>query len=229
MKNDVSFIIMNELHLWEHQSTYNPNMPMRFFIYAAKLYEKYITGSEYYQYSRTLQTAPCPRCICFYNGTENQPEEKVLRLSDAFIGEGDIEVRVRMLNINYGKNENLMNVCEPLNEYAWLVDTIRKNQKIMSSIEDAVEAAIAEMPDDFVIKKFLLLNKAEVKGMFLTEWDQAKVLEQERRETIRNEQKRVARDMLRKNLPLSLIEEISQLSEDAIRNLAKTLDITVFS
>lgn len=54
MKNDVSFIILNELNLWEHQSSYNPNMPMRFFIYAAKLYEKYISGSEYYQYSRTL-------------------------------------------------------------------------------------------------------------------------------------------------------------------------------
>ena len=233
MKNDVSFIIMNELHLWEHQSTYNPNMPMRFFIYAAKLYEKYITGSEYYQYSRTLQTAPCPRCICFYNSTENQPEEKVLRLSDAFIGEGDIEVRVRMLNINYGKNENLMNVCEPLNEYAWLVDTIRKNQKIMSSIEDAVEASIAEMPDDFVIRKFLLLNKAEVKGMFLTEWDQAKVLEQERKESVKittmkiNE--RVARDMLIENYPLSAIEKISKLSESTIRKIAETLGITVFS
>ena len=63
--------------------------------------------------------------------------------------------------------------------------------------------------------------------MFLTEWDQAKALEQERRETIRNEQKRVARDMLMEKLPLSLIAKISQLSEDAIRKLAKTLGITV--
>ena len=63
--------------------------------------------------------------------------------------------------------------------------------------------------------------------MFLTEWDQAKALEQERRETIRNEQKRVARDMLMEKLPLSLIAKISQLSEDAIRKLAKTLGVTV--
>ena len=62
--------------------------------------------------------------------------------------------------------------------------------------------------------------------MFLTEWDQAKVLEQERKDTIRNEQKRVARDMLMENYPLSAIEKISQLSEDAIRNLAKTLGVT---
>ena len=104
MKNDVSFIIMDEMNLWEHQSSYNPNMPMRFFIYAAKLYEKYIAGSDYYQYSSRLQTAPRPKCICFYNGTADQPEEKVLKLSEAFGGEADIEVCVTMLNINYGKN-----------------------------------------------------------------------------------------------------------------------------
>ncbi len=229
MKNDVSFIIMNEMHLWEHQSSYNPNMPMRFFIYAAKLYEKYITDSEYYQYSRTLQTAPCPKCICFYNGRENQPEEKILRLSDAFGGEGDIEVIVTMLNINYGKNKALMKSCEVLNEYAWLVDSIRKNQSIMGSIEDAVEAAIAEMPDDFLIKKFLLLNKAEVKGMFLTEWDQAKVLEQERKESVKlttmkiNE--RVARDMLIEGEPLEKIVKYSKLAENTILALAKTLGV----
>ena len=76
MKNDVSFIIVDELNLWEHQSSYNPNMPMRFFLYAAKLYEKYIAGSDYYQYSSTLQPAPSPKCLCFYNGTANQPGRK---------------------------------------------------------------------------------------------------------------------------------------------------------
>lgn len=105
MKNDISFIILSELNLWEHQSTYNSNMPMRFFLYAAKLYEKYIANSDYYPYSSTLQKAPRPKCICFYNGTANQPEKKILRLSEAFGDEADIEVCVTMLNINYGKNK----------------------------------------------------------------------------------------------------------------------------
>ena len=223
MKNDVSFIIVDELNLWEHQSSYNPNMPMRFFLYAAKLYEKYITSSDYYPYSSTLQSAPCPKCICFYNGTAQQPERKVLKLSDAFGGEGDIEVCVTMLNINYGKNKELMEVCEPLNEYAWLVDAIRRYQRELKDLEAAVDAALEEMPDEFMIKKFLLLNKAEVKGMFLTEYDQKKVLEQERREV----EYRVATDMLKKNLPLSLIAEISKLSEDVVRKLADNMGITI--
>ena len=223
MRNDVSFIIVNELHLWEHQSTYNPNMPMRFLLYAAKLYEKYIAGSDYYPYSSVLQPAPRPKCVCFYNGTGNQPERKILRLSEAFGGEGDIEVIVTMLNINYGKNKALMAACEPLSEYAWLVEAIRGNQRMMRNLEAAIDAAIDDMPDEFVIKRFLLQNKAEVKGMFLTEYDQEKVLAQERQEV----EYRVAADMLIGGEPLEKIVRYSRLAENAILKLARTLGIGI--
>ena len=231
MKNDVSFIIVDELNLWEHQSTYNPNMPMRFFLYAAKLYEKYIAGSEYYPYSSQLQPAPCPKCVCFYNGTAQQSERQVLRLSEAFGGKGDIEVLVTMLNINYGKNKALMEACEPLNEYAWLVEAIRHNQKAMKDLEAAIDAALNEMPDEFAIKKFLLLNKAEVKGMFLTEYNQEKVLEQERLDSLKQgiaqANERVATDMLRDNYPLSAIAKISKLSQEKIRAIAHNLGVSI--
>ena len=227
MKNDASFIIVNSLSVWEHQSSYNPNVPMRFFIYAAKLYEKYIATSNYNPYSSKLQKVPCPKCICFYNGTEDQPDNKVLRLSDAFDGEADIEVQVTMLNINYGKNRLLMEACKPLQEYAWLVDTIRRHQDNEKNLEMAIDATLNEMPEDFLIRKFLLSNKAEVKGMFLTEYNQEKVLEMERLEAVNDDRKRVATDMLRENLPLSLIAKISKLSEDAISNIAKTLGLSI--
>ena len=223
MRNDVSFIILSELHLWEHQSTFNPNMPMRMFIYAAKLYEKYIAGSEYYPYSSTLQSAPRPKCICFYNGTSNQAERKILRLSETFGGEGDIEVLVTMLNINYGKNKALMRACAPLNEYAWLVNAIRKHRKELKNLEVAIDAAIDEMPDEFIIKKFLLLNKAEVKGMFLTEYNQEKVLEQ----VANDERRQTAMDMLRDGEPLEKIARYSRLADEAIRKLADSLGVAV--
>ena len=161
MKNDVSFIICFEMNLWEHQSSFNPNMPMRFFLYAGRLYEKYITGSRYYQYSSRLQRVPRPVCVCFYNGTQEQPEKQVLKLSDAYEAEGDIEVRVTMLNINYGKNRQLMDACEPLKEYARLVDAVRKRQSEKMDLDAAVDAAISEMPDTFAIKPFLVENRAE--------------------------------------------------------------------
>ncbi len=132
-----------------------------------------------------------------------------------------------MLNINYGMNARLMNTCKPLEEYSWLVDAVRRHQKRTMNLEEAVEAAIEEMPDNFLIKKFLIANKVEVKGMFLTEWDQEKVLAQGMREAVNNDRKRVAMDMLKKNLPLSLIKEISKLSEETIRGLAKTIGVTI--
>ncbi len=104
MKNDISFIISFVMNLWEHQSSYNPNMPLRFFIYAGELYDKYTITNKYNKFSDDVQKIPVPKCICFYNGEKDQPESQVLRLSDAYDGEGDIEVCVTMLNINYEKN-----------------------------------------------------------------------------------------------------------------------------
>ena len=256
MRNDVSFIIAFVMNLWEHQSSFNPNLPIRLLIYAVHLYEKYISGGSFNRFSRKLQRLPKPKLICFYNGTENQPEEKILRLSEAFgADDGDIEVRVRMLNINYGKNRELMRFCGMLKEYSWFIDTIRRNQRVMSELEQAIDAAIDEMPEEFELKKFLLAHRAEVKGMYLSEYNIEKEMEklreeerqegreiglqegraegraiglQEGRTEGRNaEKERVASDMLRKNLPLTLIEEISRLSEDAIRSLAAGLGITV--
>ena len=238
MKNDVSFIICNEMSLWEHQSSFNPNMPMRFFIYSCKLYEKYTETSDYFKYSSRLQPLPKPNCLCFYNGTEEQPERLEMKLSEAFGGEADIEVKVHMLNINYGKNRELMENCQPSREYAWLVDKVREHQRVLQDLEAAVDAAINEMPDSFAIKKFLISNQAEVKGMFLAAYDEekdrAKALKEQERlirearvEAESQANERVAEDMLRNKEPLAKIKKYSRLSEDHIRQIAQHLGVAV--
>ena len=93
----------------------------------------------------------------------------------------------------------------------------------MKDLEAAIDAAIDEMPDDFSIKKFLMMNKAEVKGMFLTEYDQEKVLLQERRDV----EYRVATYMLKDGRPLDEIKRDSRLAEDVIRSIANRLGVTV--
>lgn len=235
MKNDVSFIILDEMNLWEHQSSFNPNMPMRFLTYGTQLYEKFTATSGYYKFSRKLQRLPKPHCICFYNGTEEQPEQQVLKLSDAFGGEGDIEVKVKMFNVNYGKNRALMETCQPLREYAWLVDRVREHQRVMQNLEAAVDASIDEMPDSFVIRTLIEAHRAGVKKMFLTEYDEEKMKEQERKEAfadgvdagVAEANERVAADMLKKKYPLDAIKDISRLSEAHIRKLAKSLGVVV--
>ena len=151
----------------------------------------------------------------------------MLKLSDAFDGEADIEVKVTMLNINYGKNRALMEACQPLREYAWLVDRVRSKQKELRNFEVAVEAAIQEMPENFAIREFLITNRAEVRRMLLTEYDEEKVLAQERKEAENKVNERVATDMIRKNYPLEAIKDISKLPEAAIRKLAESMGVAV--
>ena len=133
-----------------------------------------------------------------------------------------------MVNINYGKNKDLMDACKPLKEYAWLVDTVRTHQDEKMSLENAVDTALNEMPDEFAIKTFLLENRAEVKSMFLTEYDEEKTLRLEREEG-REEgdlmaRERVALNMLRESgpaVPVSFIAKMTGFSEDEVMDLAR--------
>lgn len=79
---------------------------------------------------------PVPKFVVFYNGIKDAGDEVILRLSDSFDelhrAESDGEVRVRMLNINYGHNHQLTDACRPLYEYSWLIDRVRQNHKTMA-------------------------------------------------------------------------------------------------
>ena len=178
--NDISFIIADEMNLYEQQSTYNPNMPVRMLRYAASLFEKYIVQTKQDPYGRRQMHLPVPQLVVFYNGLENQPKEKTLKLSDSF-PEGavsDIEVTVRMINVNYGTNPEFLVACKPLQEYSWLVNKIREINKEQGNedIGSAIDQAISAMPDDFEIKPFLEAHRAEVKGMLLAEYNEAEKL-----------------------------------------------------
>lgn len=169
MKNDSSFPIYDVMNMWKQQSSYNPNMPIRFLPYSSKLYEKYIAdhfGNAAIYGTKRLEL-PTPKMVVFYNATKDAPKEMVLRLSDSFSGkvEPDMDIRVRMININYDENKELIALCKPLNDYSWLVAEIRKNT---TSEKMTLSDAIHRMPEG-EIKKFLLANKSEVRDMMLTE------------------------------------------------------------
>ena len=133
MHNDVAFLISDEINMYEQQSTLNPNMPLRLMQYTSNIYEKLITLEQKNKYGSTLISLPVPKLVVFYNGRTDAPEETILNLSDAFPEdrreEADITVRVRMLNINKGRNTGFIASCKPLEEYTWLVDRIRTYEK----------------------------------------------------------------------------------------------------
>ncbi|MBO6107999.1 MAG: hypothetical protein J6P16_01185, partial [Eubacterium sp.] len=147
MINDVSFIVQDILSLYAHQSTFNPNMPLRELMYAASLYDKYVHQHNLNIYSSKQIKIPVPRIVVFYNGMRDIEDEIILELKDAF-PEGsdpersDIQVRVRMLNINYGHNNALLSKCRPLMEYSWFVERVRINRDKGMSIEKAVDKTL---------------------------------------------------------------------------------------
>ena len=81
-----------------------------------------------------------------------------------------------MINVNYGHNQELMKACRPLEEYAFFVERIRTNQKYVDTLEEAVDKALMDMPEDSLIKSFLIANQAEVKMMCITEYDEERTL-----------------------------------------------------
>ena len=80
-----------------------------------------------------------------------------------------------MININYGHNKGLLEACKPLGEYSYFVDRVRFHLAENQAKEEAVDAALNELPDDFVIKPYLLARRAEVKMTSITEYDEEKV------------------------------------------------------
>lgn len=191
MQDDVALLIMDELDLYEHQSSFNPNMPLRLMQYTSNIYESLVTLRKKNKYGSKLISLPVPKLVTFYNGNTDKPEEMILNLSDAFPAEkrdeSDIQVRVRMININPGFNQAMVTRCKPLEEYTWTVAEIRKN-RISMEIEPAIDKALDEMPDDYLIKPFLQANRVGVKKMLLTEYNETETMalfkEEGREETL---------------------------------------------
>ncbi|MBQ9141740.1 MAG: transposase, partial [Lachnospiraceae bacterium] len=171
MKNDLAFLMDFQMHLYEHQSTVNPNMPLRFLQYTAIEYEKLMDGKKLYK-SRRVKI-PAPQYIVFYNGGKPQPEEQILKLSDSYIKKQEnpsLELKVRFLNINQGKNAEVVERCKELKEYMLYVDRVRKYLLDMD-LETAVARAVDECIKEGILVEFLRESKAEVISMSILECD----------------------------------------------------------
>ena len=175
LKNDMSFILDDWQNLFEQQSTFNPNQPLRGFFYFADLYKVKYFGKKIY--STRLLKIPTPQYIVFYNGTTNMPDKKELRLSDAFqqpTTQPDIEVVAHMLNINYGHNKELMERCQKLKEYAQFIDIIRHylRENKQWSNEQAISKAIDDCIKNNILRDILQKERLRVMASILSEFDE---------------------------------------------------------
>ena len=178
MKNDLSFLIDWNMNVFEHQSTYNPNMPLRGFLYMAAALKKFIALNRLDIYGSKRLRFPVPMYYVFYNGFTEMPDEEILYLTDSMDGEDAsekscVQFTAHMININRGRNSRLMEKCSMLYEYSVFVAEIRKRTSQNMPLREAVEEAVEYCIQNEILADVLRGNKAEVTDMCLEEYDEA--------------------------------------------------------
>ena len=233
MKNDLSFLIDARLSLYEHQSTYSPNLPLRFLFYLSDMFSGMTVDANLYGTKKV--ELPAPRFVVFYNGEADQPDRQILKLSDLYtVKEEDpmLDLKVLMLNVNQGHNPELMEVCHTLWEYAEYTGRVRKYAK-EQPIAEAVERAITECIREGILKEFLEKNRREAKNVSIYEYDQEKHIRQEREEAWEagehsGEEKKLKEQIQKKLARGKTIPEIAEAleeDEDTIRKLMEEMGI----
>jgi len=228
--NDLSFILDDSLIvLIEHQSTLNDNMPYRMLQYIAETYRQlHANRDEYRERMFALQR---PKFIVLYNGPDEMPEdERILRLSDMFAerrpeekiacnGLIDLELTVKMYNINMGHNENMVKCCARLYGYSILVDRIHRYRQAGISPEEAAQRAVVDCIGQNVLKDFLLQHKGRIINMITSEWNMEIALEVRGEEKAQEKAEKIAKKMLAKGVDVNTVAEYTDLTVDEVLRL----------
>ena len=168
--NDISFEIGGKLVvLIEHQSTINPNMALRLLFYITRVLEKMVDSRT--QYSKKRLSIPWPEFFVLYNGVAPYPDKMVIRLSDLFEKPQDLglpektrpllELEVKVININKGRNEAIVNRCKKLAEYSEFISTARIFLGELGNKEDAIKAAVKYCQKHGILNEFLEIHGSE--------------------------------------------------------------------
>lgn len=178
-KNDMAFTARKKvLIIGEHQSTVNLNMPLRSAIYYGRTMEKLIPPKAIYRTRRIL--IPTPEFYIFYNGTQPQPPEQILRLSDSYLDQTKLpmlELKTTVININLPVNHHILQQCRPLYEYSWFVQKIREYQGQKYSRDEAFALAIKDCMEEGIMIDFIREHGTEVENMLFTEFNMEDALE----------------------------------------------------
>jgi predicted transposase YdaD len=243
--NDISFEIGGKLViLIEHQSTINPNMALRLLMYIARVYEKIIGNKNIYA-SKFIHI-PRPEFFVLYNGMAPYPDEAFLRLSEAFEnteslrpwdkGSPALELVVKVVNINQGRNGEIAGKCKTLAAYSAFVGKVEEYEVSNGNREEAIKKAIKYCIEHDILKAFLEKNSSEVINMLLTEWnwDDAlavryeegreegleKGMEKGMEEGMEKGREEVARNALAQGISIDIIKTITGMDEETIKKLA---------
>lgn len=230
--NDLAFVANDELIMvCEHQSTKNPNMPLRMLFYISDVLRNY-TVDKGSIYGKELIKLPTPRLIVLYNGKESW-KSGTLNLFDAYLDkttEADLQVRAKLVNIKYENKAPELSRSEFLNGYSYLIQEIERYRE--STTQDmAIKMAVNSCINQGILAEFLRKNMKGIVDMYNAEMDRElyeKNLKTEgKAEGIAEGIAMVAVRMMKNGKPLREIIECTALTEKQVRDLAKAYKLEV--
>jgi len=227
-KNDMAFTAKSRvLVVGEHQATLNMNMPLRSAIYYGRTMEKLIDPRNIYKLHAI--PIPTPEFYVFYNGTKEQPQERILKLSDAYLEKTEdpmLELKVKMININPAAGHPILEECRPLYEYSVFIQKIRDYMESGNTRDEAIKRGMEDCVREGIMVDFIAEYGTEVRNMLFTEFNMEDALE------VRGEEKfaegkaegkageiHIIRQKLRKNMSGKEIAGLLELDENYIAKI----------
>ena len=177
IKNDISFEVGNHtVVLMEHQGSWNPNMPLRMLWYIGKLYRRHIDVDMAYR-SKVVKI-PAPKFYVLYNGSKDEPEHRIMRLSEAFEGESNsLELLADSYNINLAKGKKLLDSCYELRCYSVFVAKVQDYLAEKQELSQAIKSAVRYCRDNELMKEYFKEHEKEVLDMVTFKWDDKRARE----------------------------------------------------
>ena len=230
MHNDVSFMIDDQMVLYEQQSSPNKNMPLRGFLYFSQLYQRYLKENKKDPCRGGKIEIPTPKFIVLYNGSANTSDEFEMKLSDSFKRQevnGAYEWTAYVKNINENHNKGLQKKCKPLYDYSWFIERVRENIRNGLDNNSAIENAVDDAVKLNLLDGFFERQKAEVIGMILTEFDEElfkqNVREDGYEEGAHDKAIESAKNFLKANIAPEIIAQCIGLPLEEVMQIAKSI------
>ena len=189
-------------------------MPLRCLLYVVRIYEILLETEALYS-SGLIEIVP-PEFIVCYNGKEDYPEKSVLKLSEAFIdgSKQNLELTVRVININKGHSSGVFEKSENLRGYAELVNRIRVNQGNGMSLEVAINEAVIYCRNQKILYKFLNKHGGDVMSLLHSEFNM-------------NDAKRIWREEGEKERAVKTAENLFKIGGLTIEQISQATDLSI--